>query len=139
MAEDPAGLAAPDAPPGHDAPAAEEAQPADEQEPAVGVDERHDQHQAEQPAAEHPGDETAVASEPVPSPTKAKKQAKPKQEQEAEGAKKPQVTAGSRERKKVEHYKPPEAPAGKTATTVQEVRSLVLRVLPCTVALIVAM
>jgi hypothetical protein len=122
MAEDPAAPAAPDAPPGHDAPAAEEARPADEQEAAVEADQGHDQQEAEQPAAEDPGDKDAAASEPVPSAGKAKKQAKPKQEQAREGAEEPNITSGSRERKKVEHYRPPDAPAGKTATSVQEVR-----------------
>jgi hypothetical protein len=135
MAEGAGGPAAPDGPTGPDAPAAEEAEPMREREPAEEPHQHNDQQEAEQPAAEEPADEAADALEPVPSPAKAKKQAKPRKEQASEAADKPAIAPGSRERKKVEHYKPPEAPASKTATTVQEVRWLHCLELPSTNAM----
>lgn len=116
---------APDAPSGRDASAADGPEPAREQGPAEDPPQQDDQQDAEQDAAEQPADEAVDALEPVLSPAKAKKPAKPRKEQASEKADKPAITPGSRDRKKVEHYKPPEAPTSKTATTVQEVRLMV--------------
>lgn len=125
---------APDAPSGRDAAAANGPEPAREQDPAEEPpqqdDQQDDQQDAEQDAAEQPADEAAPASEPVPSPEKTKKPAKPRKEQASEQADKPAVTPGGRDRKKVEHYKPPEAPMAKTATTVQEGEGTKLREIP---------
>ena len=121
MDEDTAMPSAPDAPSRRDAPVADGPEPAREQETAEDPPQQDDQQDAEHDAAKQP----ASALEPVPRPDKAKKPAKPRKEQASEQADKPANTPGSRDRKKVEHYKPPEAPTTKTATTVQEVQYMV--------------
>lgn len=113
--------AAPDAP----APVAAKApEPMQTEQPAAAAaqEERSEPQEAAQPpAAERPASASAEA-EPAPSPAKAKKPAKAKAVPKADVADTSAITPGSRERKKVEHYKPTEAPAEKKTPTVQEVQ-----------------
>lgn len=118
--------AAPDAPSAAARVAAEAPEPMTAEQPAAAAQEERSepQQQAQQPAAEEPASAAADAPEPAPNPATAKKQAKPKAAPKTEVSDTSVITPGGRERKKVEHYKPQEAPAEKKAALTVQVQWL---------------
>lgn len=128
-------VAAPAAPAAPDAPQptpADVPEPMDAEQPTA--EEQKDQpapEAAEQmPAADDSTTAAAGASEPAPSPSKQKKQAKPRAAPKPKETDMPQITPGSRERKKVDHFKPSDAPAERKAVVVQEGNGTKLRDIP---------
>lgn len=120
---EPAAPAAPDAP---QPASADDPEPMDAEQPtAAEVQEQPAPEAAdEKPAVDDSAAAAPDASEPAPSPSKQKQQAKQKAAPNTKEKDMPVITPGSRERKKVEHFKPEDAPAERKPVAVQEVRRL---------------